>query len=166
MSNVLSDDYIGVVWAWFGSATSLPPGWLMCDGTAIPAQYVLLINRVGTNLPDLGGRVVIGAGTPLSPTNSDGSNPNWEVNGPANPTFTLGTLLGEFSHYLATPEMPAHSHNISMSDNDQGGPGNGPTLMTEGGYWQTDIQGDGLAHNNAQPAVVLNYIIYAGQQTT
>jgi microcystin-dependent protein len=162
----LSDDYIGMVLAWFGSAKSIPPGWLMCDGTKIPGKYDLLITLVGANVPDLGGRVIIGAGTPFNPLNTDNSNPNWYV---TNPVFTNKTLMGEFMHYLSIGEIPSHNHNVPTGVPWQGGGGSYPDLMTEGSgpnCSPTDSQGGSGGHNNAQPAVVMNYIIYAGQSET
>lgn len=162
MCTYLPDDYIGVVWLWFGNSNSLPKGWLLCDGSAIDSEYSILIDRVGNNVPDMGGRVVIGAGVPSSPTNSDGSNPNWN----GSPEFYNNTLLGEFNHTLTLDEIAPHQHNITMSDDWQGGPGDTKTLMTEGdGNWQTDVQGGGNWHNNVQPSIVLTYMIYAGTDT-
>lgn len=49
---------IGAIVAW-GNST-VPEGWLECNGSAIPSQYSELIALVGTNTPDLRGMFVRG----------------------------------------------------------------------------------------------------------
>lgn len=48
---------VGVITAYYGAAA--PTGWLLCDGSAIPATYTALIALVGANTPDLRGRFVM-----------------------------------------------------------------------------------------------------------
>jgi microcystin-dependent protein len=165
MTMFLSDDYIGMISLWYGNGNSLPPGWLLCDGDVIDTSYEILIGRIGPNLPDLGGRTVIGAGVPFNKLNTDGSSPNWNLNADGSlPTFTNRVLSGEFNHQLILGEMPKHAHNLSMNDDWQGGGGSDKTLVTAGdGNWATDIQGNSEFHNNAQPSLVVNYMIYAGE---
>lgn len=49
---------IGTILDYYG--TTLPSGYLWCDGSAIPAQYTAAIAAVGANTPDLRGRVAAG----------------------------------------------------------------------------------------------------------
>ena len=42
------------------AGTTLPAGWLWCDGVAIPVQYTALIGIVGANTPNLKGRTIYG----------------------------------------------------------------------------------------------------------
>lgn len=52
---------VGTIVMWYGATA--PPGWLICDGTAIPGSASDLIALIGSNLPDLRGRFPIGVGT-------------------------------------------------------------------------------------------------------
>lgn len=49
---------VGAITAYWG--TTAPAGWLLCDGSAIPAQYSALIALIGPNTPNLKGRVIVG----------------------------------------------------------------------------------------------------------
>lgn len=90
----------GVIHQYAGS--SVPTGWLLCDGTAVSrTNYLSLFNALGTsygvgdgsttfNLPDLRGRIPVGK-------NSG--------------TFaTLGSTGGAETVTLTTNEMPSHTH--------------------------------------------------------
>jgi microcystin-dependent protein len=91
----------------FAGATP-PDGYLVCNGTAISrANYAALFAVCGTaygvgdgattfNLPDLGGRLPMGAGQ-----QTGGSD------------FHAGDHGGEETHKLTVAEMPAHSHSDS-----------------------------------------------------
>lgn len=89
-------------------ASSAPTGWLICDGSSFssstyPVLAALLGDTYGTHsgttyyLPDLRGRVPIGAGA-VTDTASQSQ------------TFSLGGKAGELKHTLTTSEIPAHSH--------------------------------------------------------
>jgi microcystin-dependent protein len=51
--------------------TTAPSGWLVCDGTAIPAQFTALIALVGANTPNLQGQFIRGLTTNLSTASRD-----------------------------------------------------------------------------------------------
>lgn len=53
---------IGEVTMWYGTAAACPAGWLIMDGSAIPAEYPELIALVGAVLPNMTDRFPIGAG--------------------------------------------------------------------------------------------------------
>ena len=87
-----------------------PDGWLMCNGTAVPAgekynafrtwisenaSYLIADNIFRT--PDLRGRVVVGIGTGF-----DGINDVKQ--------FTAGEVGGEYKHTLTVEELAEHSH--------------------------------------------------------
>ena len=86
------------------AGTSIPTGWLNCDGSAVSrTTYAALFAALDTtwgngdgsttfNLPDLRGRVTVGVG-------SVGTN--------SQPTVALGAVGGEQNHTLIAAEAPA-----------------------------------------------------------
>lgn len=149
----------GAITAYGGS--SAPSGYLLCNGAAVNrSTYADLFDIVGTtygagngsttfNLPDLVGRVPIGAGT------GDASDAT---------AHALGDEGGTETHTLTEAEMPSHSHTS----------GNGYSFLTAGTIQSlfgaiggqdynatsnTATAGSGAAHNNMQPYTTVNYII-------
>lgn len=181
---------IGSVMSYAGS--SAPSGWLLMYGQAISrTTYADLFSVLGTvygsgdgsttfNLPDLRGRVVAGK------DNMGGSSSN-RLTSPINGDG-LGNSGGSQSHTLSISEMPSHNHSVNDPGHrhqdywDQSvqsyNPGNPtrPYSDYRGGisnyrynytsYSTTGIginyAGSGQSHNNMQPTLVLNYIIFAG----
>lgn len=144
-----------------------PRGWAFCDGQILPINqnqslYSLLGPTYGGDgitsfaLPDLRGR------TPVHEGSGGASN------------YRLGQKGGEETHTLSVNEMPSHSHDVQIKD-DEGI--NSPqadnsianskyeTRYTNGtadkDMHTSSIQtnGGGQAHNNMQPTLVLNYCI-------
>ena len=145
----------------------LPEGWMNCDGAIIlKTTYTNLFNAIGYtystdfsgsdlsfNVPDLKGRVAVGAGTGAGLTSR-----------------TLGRKGGEESHILTTGEIPAHSHSLTRRSNPDSGAfdtGGGhaqessaaTTDRATDGTFSTTSVGSGQSHNNMQPFIVLRYII-------
>jgi microcystin-dependent protein len=170
------NDLVGAIVAYGGS--SAPSKWLLCDGSAISrSTYADLFAVTSTafgvgdgsetfNLPDLRGRIPVG------------------LNGTS--FATIGSTVGSETHTLTESELPivgGHSHAGALHNHEQinhepvgamlgsdfdavtHNPAT-PTIPTsdagdditgsDGGF------GGGEAHNNIQPSLVVNYIIYAG----
>lgn len=154
----------GMVTPFAGS--SAPSGWILCYGQAISrATYADLFAAIGTtygagdgsttfNVPDLRGRVAAGkdnmGGSAASRlTNSGTGNPG--ING-----STLGASGGADRHQLTAAQMPSHTHGYSTLVAGNGVAfGNGLV----GSATTTGTAGSDQAHPNAQPTLVLNYII-------
>lgn len=167
------------------------PNWLPCDGRLMPvAQYQALFSVIGTAfggdgrttfaLPDLRGRVPVGAGQ-----------------GPGLTNRILGSMSGSESVTLNITQIPAHNHpltggtgtvtgskatsavggltspigNISAAGQDPNGGdvtsyaaptaatgnmGDGGTVTLSG---NTGITGSSQPHSNIQPYTALYYII-------
>lgn len=139
------------------AGSTAPSKWLICDGSAVSrTDYADLFAVIGTtygtgdgsttfNLPNFGGRTAIGANT----------------------TYALGASGGEATHTLTYNEMPAHQHGSGAAAYISGAPYGFANLPSTGNHitfasWVTDSAGAGWAHNNMQPYLAVNYIIYAG----
>ena len=142
----------GVITMYGGTAA--PLGTLLCNGTEVSrTTYSRLFDVIGTiygagngtgtfNLPNLQGRVPVGLKA-------------------SEPVFnTLGNIGGTGAHTLTVNEIPPHTHTY-LGVNSQGAFSGGDNVAendprpTE----TTGSTGGGLAHNNLQPYIVLNYII-------
>jgi microcystin-dependent protein len=160
---------VGVVIPFAGSAA--PTDWLLCAGQAVSrTTFSALWDVIGTtygagdgsttfNLPDLRGRVAAGkdnmGGTAANRlTNSGTGNPG--ING-----ALLGGAGGVDRHTLTTAQMPSHLHTYSRAQSDEGGTGSGSNFGLENVTTNTNSAGGDEAHPNAQPTLVLNYIIFA-----
>ncbi len=143
-----------------------PTGWAFCNGQLIPlSQNTALFALLGTTyggdgkstfaLPDLQGSAVMqpGQGQGLS-------------------LRDLGEMSGVESITLLVSEIPLHTHNASMANDDgnnvhPGGRyvGRGNAIFAPPGALgimapQTVAPaGGGLPHNNMQPYLTLNYCI-------
>lgn len=157
---------VGTVMPFAGS--SAPSGWLFCYGQAISrTTYATLFAAISTafgtgdgsttfNLPDLRGRVVAGKDNMGGSSADRLTNQSGGLNGD-----TLGATGGTETHTLDTTQIPAHTHGL---DSDGGISGGGAASRSNGAGTdqQTGSTGGGGAHNNVQPTIVLNYIVYAG----
>jgi len=158
---------IGTIIQW-PSDTLPDETFLFARGQAVSrTAYAELFSVIGTtygagdgsttfNVPDLRGRVGVGAGT-----GTDG-------NGKSVDFTPLGSTFGEYEHTLTIDEMPSHYH--SRTDNLYNAERNAYGIYgqvyksgTSSGLSSspTDNAGGGQAHNIIQPGLVLNYIIKA-----
>lgn len=102
-----------------------PAGYLMCDGSPISAtgETAELRAAIGSTLPDLRGRVPVGA---------DGAAGRLAAND------ALGNAGGAEKHLLASAEsgMPAHGHGDTLAVAAGGGHSHGPSAVA----WHWPIQ--------------------------
>ena len=153
------------------AAINVPDGWLNCNGSllnkiayvdlfgAIGNAYGGLITDLSFNLPDLRGRVGIGAGQ-----GTDLSNRVFATSG------------GEETHALTIDEMPTHNHGVtdpghshSIPIRSEGFADMGPDDdVSQGTGYNTgsaltgitiNNAGNGNPHNNMQPFLVIRYLI-------
>jgi len=147
-----------------------PAGWAFCDGQLMSiAQNTALFSLLGTfyggdgkstfALPNLQGNVAIAQGQ----------------GGGLSPRF-IGEASGAANVILSQSQMPTHNHGY-MTDPDDG-PGNIPTPGPTSSYSSGPaiyttatsplvpmaasalaLTGQGLAHNNMMPFLVLNFVI-------
>ncbi len=109
LANITSaNEAIGVIKAWSGVSTSIPAGYLLCDGSLLstasyPVLYSILLDVYCVSpppmgqfcLPDLRGRVPVGFRS---------GDPNFA---------TRGQYQGASTHTLLSTEMPSHTHSAS-----------------------------------------------------
>ena len=149
------------------AGVTAPTGWLFCDGSAVPrSTYSALWTAVGTtaspyglgdgsttfNLPDLRGRTI--AGKDILVVGSFANRLTAAIN-----SQNLGANGGAQTHIITVPEMPPHNHTITTIID---GTSTGLKSDATGeiiGTSTTSTVGGGIAHNNVQPTIVLNYII-------
>lgn len=143
----------GVVLPFAGSTA--PTGWLLCFGQTVSrTTYAALFAALGTTygagdgtttfaLPDLRGRIPGGkdnmGGTAANRLTTAGSG----VNG-----LSLGATGGAETHTLTNAQLPSSAIGIG-----------GSTIARGSTVSDLQLIGNGQAHNNTQPTIVLNYII-------
>lgn len=165
----MTDSYLGEIQAFaFGF---YPNNWLPCDGRPMAIQqYATLYSLIGTYyggdgtrtflLPNLVGHLAMNQGQ-----------------GPALPSYPLGSTLGEMGVTLSINEIPSHSHGLqlgsSASPNSTPGPSatsnvaidpnfNGflpPPATTTLAANAVTMTGGSQPHANAQPTLAMIYCI-------
>ena len=104
------------------AGASAPTGYLLCDGSSVSSSTYLELHAVisntyggsaytgagalSFNLPDLRGRLPMGAGTGTGQNASGTGAPS----GTAQTARTRGQWLGEETHLLTTAELASHTH--------------------------------------------------------
>ena len=146
----------GTVTAFAGSTA--PTGYALCDRSAVnrttqAALFAVIGTTYGSgdgsttfNLPDLRGRVVAGLGESLLGATADSLGDD------------NGLIADTKEHTLTEAEMPSHSHTY-VKHTSLGASGSGGNAQLGTTSQSTSSVGDGEAHNNVQPTIILNYII-------
>ena len=150
----------------FAGATA-PSGWLLCNGqllntTTYSALHAVLLYSYGGSgssfgVPDLRGRVVAGFDNMGGSSISRLSSSSW--------TTTMNGSGGAPTHQLSSGEMPSHFHSTVAYGYFNAYVANQAinALQNYGqGQTNTGSAGSSQAHNNIQPTMVMNYIIFAG----
>ena len=158
-----------------------PKNWAFCQGQTLSissntALFSILGTTYGGNgtttfgLPNLSGRVMVGAGT-----------------GPGLPNIQLGQVAGEAQHTLTSSEMPSHNHtasaptatapaaSVATTDTPSASVAPAPATLGAGksnnfGAADTNLApptltpavasaGSGMPHNNLQPYLGMNMVI-------
>jgi len=173
------------------AGNTIPAGWLACDGSAVSrTTYASLFTAIGSaygagngsstfNVPDLRGRVPMGAGTGTGGGSSGSGAPS---GGSALTTRSVGAWGGEETHLLTGAESGTSAHNHTITDsghrhqyNDAmngagagnvNGAGNQGTIGQLSWNATTGITINNAtaanasnSHNNIQPFTVFNFII-------
>lgn len=136
-------------------AGTIPPGYALLDGstldgdlypelaTIVPSSWIAPITG-DINLPDMTARSIVGVGT----------------------SYTLGDMGGNETHTLTVDEMPSHNHSyippvINVDIEAPGVPD--PVAAGLGPSTATGNTGNGAAHNNMSPYLVLSWAIFTGR---
>lgn len=185
---VLAGMPVGAVTAFAGAAA--PSGWLLCYGQAVSrTTYALLYTAFGGasspygqgdgsttfNLPDLRGRVIAGKDNMGGVSANLLTNPASTISGIDGDI--LGGIGGHESHQLTVAQMSSHAHpgsTITLTDNfvaaNVSGNLNNRNSAGASAYTNVSVaatpniasQGGDQRHNNVQPTMILNHIVFAG----
>ena len=147
----------GVIASYAGASNNIPAGYFLCDGQTISrTTYATLFGVIGTtygagdttttfNVPNLKGKVPVGL---------DSTQVEFDA---------LAETGGVKEVTLDVTQIPAHNHGgqiVFDSGNDYGSGSSGVTANGIGDSQPSvGTTGGGLAHNNLQPYIVVNYII-------
>lgn len=158
------------------AATTVPSGWLLCDGSAISrSTYSALFTAIGTtygtgngsttfNVPDLRGRVIAGRDDMGGTVAGRLTNPSFTQVGQNGIAGTLGAVGGNEKHWhLQTIGADA---GTSYMEVDGGGSGHTSVVTTDrvtfanSGRATTGSRQDGTYDaTSIQPTMVLNVVI-------
>lgn len=137
---------VGGIVMWSGSIASIPTGWTLCNGVAVP-----LSDGSGTiTPPDLRNRFIVGAGDTYAVAATGGAN-TVTLSTSQIPSHSHGHSLniwtggaGGHSHGV---NDPGHAHGITIRASDRTGAGNGfiagPNTANFG--YGTDGAGTGIS---------------------
>jgi len=159
------------------AGSTAPAGWLMCFGqdvsrtiyadlySTIASTYGAGDNSSTFNVPDLRGRVIAGQDDMGGVSANRLTGQTGGLDGD-----NLGASGGTETHILSTSEMPAHNHSgtVDLRTNWEAGTSSLSPVGTGSARYDGNASrpslsisnaGGGVAHNNVQPTIVLNYMI-------
>jgi microcystin-dependent protein len=159
---------------------SAPDGWLLCDGSSyLETDYPELFSVIGTvwgggsgsfNVPDLIGRVMIGAGDVYDVADNGGETEHTLIESElaAHNHVASGTAATDIGHtHVESTAVPAVSVLGAGVPFPYALPGVGATGIGFANITMTDplisLTGGDNPHNNMQPFAVVNLIIFAGR---
>ena len=159
---------VGTIAAWAGGVSSIPSGWLLCDGSLISrTTYADLFASIGTyhgggdgstsfTLPDLRNKFIVGAHS------DQGTGQVFDVgSGSVSGHYAPGDTGGEVAHKLTIAEMPQHSHTeVGWSFQHTAanpGPGGAGTSSNN----NSGLAGGDNYHENRPPYFALCWIVKA-----
>lgn len=122
--------------------STIPSGYIEFAGQAITqTQYPQLYAIFGATLPDLRGRMFLGASA----------------------TYPIGSTGGEAAHTLTIAELPSHDHDVPIGVLGGGGVDN---TVTQASQWlasrlRSGLTGGGAAHNTLPPYRAVRWITVA-----
>jgi hypothetical protein len=119
----------GVIQMWGGGSGTVPSGYQICNGSATATTELQAI--VGSNVPDLRDRFIIGSGSTYSPGDTGGSN---SVN-------------------LSINQMPSHSHSGNFSVGPANDHQHTVNFNTGGGGHEHTFYGRGGGSSGTVPAL-------------
>ncbi|NJO58811.1 MAG: phage tail protein [Richelia sp. RM2_1_2] len=184
---------IGTVATFAGSTP--PANWLICDGSTVSrTEWLDLFNVIGVtygagngsttfNLPDARGRAIIGAGQGTGLSNrSLGTTGGTETQAITIDQLAAHTHTANHSHTGTTDSAGAHTHTVPLggpagaSGGDRVYPQTGSqntgssgahthTLSIASANVTSSSVGAGQPHNNMQPFITMNYIIFGGSNS-
>lgn len=155
---------------------NFPSNWLFANGqNVLRAQWPQLFARFGTawgagdgsttfGIIDLRGRVVAGRDM------MDGSPSANRLTTVIPGANSLGATGGNQQHTLTIAQMPGHTHNVDVFpfNTSPPSPSNNPVTgqgtVASGSLRATSLTGGGGAHPNVQPTIVLNKLVFAGEE--
>jgi microcystin-dependent protein len=126
-----------IILAFYGDY--VPKGWAPCDGKIYKLNaegFAVETIEGGQYCPDLRGRMIISTGNGKKRNDYGGSE----------------------THTLTVAEMPAHSHNYWMTNNNSCYMGSGNGMCDTNSQHAAENTGGGQPHNNMPPYFTIPYI--------
>ena len=158
---------VGQILAWSGSASSLPTGYLLCNGSAVSrSTYSALFAIVGTthgngngsttfNLPDLTDKFIVGADT----STGDTSYPGLSVGGSGGSADA--TIPSHYHNFPGDDQLTFANGVAGWSNTTDGNFSYDATSNASGGgkLWRTTTTGSSATNANLPPYYALAFII-------